>query len=161
MPQLEMTHATTAHFIRQTTAEVLSTMLDIQVTAGEPYMEDVLVDPYCGVVAHIGLAGAWVGTGITRCDELTACDLYSRMLMMPASGINREVLDAFGEIANMIVGNLKTALESVMGQMGMSIPTVLHGSNFLSTCLYGEGLVVPFTWESGRLEVKVCLMPEE
>ena len=161
MPQLEMTHNDTATFLREATAEVFATMLDIQVTPGEPFVEDVLTSPRCGVVALIGFAGTWIGTGITRCDAATACDLYSRMLMTPTSVIDKDVLDAFGEVANMIVGNFKTSMEAVVGQMGMSIPTIFHGTDFTSSTLQAAGLVMPFTWDDRKLEVKICIMPKE
>jgi chemotaxis protein CheX len=136
-------------------------MLNVPVAAGEPYLEKVRMTPYSGVVALIGLAGNWVGTGIARSDDLTACEIYSRMLTAPAWGIDNQVLDAFGEIANMIVGNFKTSMEAFLGQMGMSIPTVMHGTDFISSNLQAEGLVVPFRWDDRKLEVKVCLLPKE
>lgn len=38
-------------------------------------------------------------------------------------------MDAFGELTNIIIGNLKNELEHHTGPMGLSVPTVIHGKN--------------------------------
>jgi CheY-specific phosphatase CheX len=47
------------------------------------------------------------------------------------------VLDAFAELIDMIIGNVKTALEEHLGPMGMSVPTVVHGKNFTTRTVAG------------------------
>ena len=47
------------------------------------------------------------------------------MMLADYTSVEGEVLDAIGEIANMIFGNVKTALESEVGDLGLSIPTVI------------------------------------
>jgi chemotaxis protein CheX len=76
--------------------------------------------------------------------------------------IDDEVLDAFGELTNMIIGNFKTSLENQLGKMGLSIPAVVYGKNF-STRSPGndEWTVIPFSWEDNQLIVRVCLKEKE
>jgi chemotaxis protein CheX len=78
--------------------------------------------------------------------------------MSEFASVDDEVLDAFGELTNMIIGNFKTAIEAHMGQLGLSIPTVVYGKNF-STRSPGheEWTVVPFSWGDHRLYVRICL----
>ena len=52
-------------------------------------------------------------------------------------------------------------MEAVVGPMGIGIPTILHGTDFTSSTLQAQGLVMPFTWDDRKLEVKVCIMPKE
>jgi chemotaxis protein CheX len=52
------------------------------------------------------------------------------MTETPAS-IDNDVMDAVAEVANMVVGSAKTSFEEVIGPIGMSIPTVIYGRNFV------------------------------
>ena len=80
--------------------------------------------------------------------------------MMDAQSVDGDVLDAVAEVANMIIGNVKTGLEQDLGPMGMSIPTIIFGKNFSARSAGSEEwLTVPFTCEGHRIEVKFCLTP--
>jgi chemotaxis protein CheX len=79
-------------------------------------------------------------------------------MMSEYAAVDDEVLDAVAEVTNMILGNVKTALEERIGPMGLSIPTVIYGRNFSSkTVGKQEWTVVPFDCEGERLEVQLCL----
>jgi chemotaxis protein CheX len=82
------------------------------------------------------------------------------MLMMETQTVDGDVLDAVAEVANMIIGNVKTGLEQNFGPMGMSIPTIIFGKNFSARSAGSEQwLTVPFDCESERVEVRFCLAP--
>ena len=93
-------------------------------------MEKEEAVPSSGVVSLIGLAGAWVGSGSLACSASCAAKIASALLMTPYTAIDEDVLDAVAEVTNMIIGNVKTALESRLGAMGLSTPTVIYGRNF-------------------------------
>ena len=142
------------------TEEVFSTMLGMDIRAGEPYVETTASPSSEGVVALIGLAGQWVGTASLNCSPPFACRIASQMLMIEATAVDGEVLDAVAEVANMVIGNVKTGLEQELGPMGMSIPTIIFGKNFSARSAGSEEwLTVPFTSEGERVEVKFCLSP--
>ncbi len=143
------------------TEEVFSTMLGLESQAGPAGVERVpgVTD---GVVSFVGLAGNWVGTGMLACSATLACKLASHLLgsdYAPGEGaVDEEVLDAVAEITNMIVGNAKNHLETELGPMGMSIPTVIFGRNFTTRSVgNGEWTVVPFLCGAERMDVKFCL----
>jgi len=145
------------------TNEVFSTMLVMEATPGEAYCEKV-PQVSDGVVAFIGLAGKWTGTGMISCSPALACRLASQFLMtdyQPGSeAVNEEVLDAVAELANIIIGNAKNLLEEELGPMGMSIPTVIFGRNFTARSAgQGEWVVTPFQCGAERLEVRMHLAP--
>ncbi len=143
--------------------EVLSTMLDMHVEAGEPYHENAPPGSSEGVVSFLGLAGAdWAGTGCLRCSSACACQLASRFLMAEYDAVNDDVLDAFAELTNMIIGNFKNDLEHRVGPTGLSLPTVIHGRNFATRSLRTEDwIVVPFRNGDCLLEIKICLQARE
>jgi chemotaxis protein CheX len=85
--------------------------------------------PFDGVLSLIGLAGALIGNGALVCSAEAACGLSSRLLDAEFSSVDEQVLDAVGEITNMIVGGFKNLLESQVGPMQMSVPSVIFGEN--------------------------------
>jgi chemotaxis protein CheX len=150
---LEMIAAT----VRDVTTEVFSTMLCLDLKAREARTE-VHASGADGVMSFIGLAGPCTGAGSLSCSSESACRIAGAFMMSEFEGVNGDVLDAIGELTNMIIGNLKTHLEDRMGAISLSIPTVIHGHNFTArSSSREEWLVVPFAWDGGEMEVKVCL----
>jgi chemotaxis protein CheX len=148
--------------LHSATDEVLSTMLNLETRCTDSYTERQ-TGSSGGVVSFVGLAcNEWAGTGSLQCEADAACVLASRFLMSEYSSVDDEVMDAFGELTNMVVGSLKNALEAHLGSMALSIPTVVFGRNF-STRSPGheEWIVVPFEWDKMRLNVRLCLKPRE
>jgi chemotaxis protein CheX len=148
--------------VRVVTEEVLSTMLGLEAKPEDAYTESQQ-GKADGVVSFAGFAGMkCIGTGGMQCSSKVACKLASQFLMSDYQSVDDEVLDAFGELTNMIIGNLKTSLEDELGQMGLSIPTVVFGKNF-STRSPGsdEWTVIPFSWGDDQLLVRVCLKEKE
>jgi chemotaxis protein CheX len=144
------------------TEEVFSTMLGVTPSPGQAYVQKDGAGQVDGVISLIGLAGNWVGTGSLACSAGTACDLSSRLLMGESTTVDQEVLDAVGELTNMVIGSFKNAAETVLGPMGLSIPTVISGHDFRAHSMCGrEWIVVPFDVAGNHLEVKVCLARQE
>ncbi|MFN3322545.1 MAG: chemotaxis protein CheX [Bryobacteraceae bacterium] len=145
--------------INNATIEVFSTMLSLEIRQGDPYVDRNAPGPSDGVVGLIGLAGTWVGTGSFACSAEMACKISAHLLMTEYQAVNEEVLDAVAEVTNMVIGNVKTAIEEHLGPMGLSIPTVVFGRNFTTRSMgSSEWTVVPFYHDAdSRIEVQVCL----
>lgn len=146
------------------TTEVLATMLDVAVTLrgeGSAVPEGGGDDR---VVAIVGLTGKLTGSGAIGCSPKLAAELAGKMMMQEYSldgpSMHNEILDAIGEIANMIVGGVKTQLEDHFGLMGMSVPTVIYGHNFKIRNSAIENLYVWFDCCDDRLEVCVGLVEQ-
>lgn len=146
--------------ICKATQDVFTTMLALEIKSGEPRWESSQPSPLNGVVGLVGLAGTWTGAGCISCSSEFACTISGKLLMAEYPSVNEDVLDAVGEVTNMIIGNFKIFAEDVLGQLGLSIPTVIFGHNFTARSMNtGEWIVVPFTCEAAHLEVRVCLAP--
>jgi len=153
-------HDQIVNTIRAAGTEVFSTMLESELRFHEAYSDKGASHPLDGVICLIGIAGEWSGTGTLSCSAEFACQMASRMLMAEYSVVDAEVLDAVVEVANMILGNVKTSLEQSLGPMGISIPTAIFGKNFLAKSFGGETwTVVVFECGSEKLEVKLFLKP--
>ena len=155
-----MQHELLVESIVKATEEVFSTMLGADVVREPSYVESTPPTAGSGVMSVIGMVGNWRGSGSIAASPEVACRICSRMLMTESKGIDDEVLDAFAELTNMILGNVKTALEPELGPMGLSIPTVVYGRNFTTRSISQERwTVAPFTWDGDKLEVRLCLVP--
>ena len=146
--------------IRASTEEVFTTMLGAEIE----FLSAAPIDPEAGLMALVGLTGSWSGAGTLACTPALGNRVASVMFMSEPvadpNAINDEVLDAIAELTNMVVGNIKNALEPVLGPMAISIPSVIYGRNFHFKSLTGKMIVaLSFKWESEPLEVKVVLAP--
>ena len=146
--------------VKSTTRDVFSTMLMLEAEPQPVLPGHGVPGPTDGVVGIIGIAGTWVGTGIIICTPELACQASSSMLMSEYNTVNDDVLDAMGEITNMIIGNIKTTLEDRYGAMGISVPTVVYGRNFATrTVSRGEWVIVSFNVAGQVLQVHINLAP--
>lgn len=155
-----ISHETVVAMLCEATGDVLSTMLNLETQPAKAYTE-LQAGKSDGVVSFVGLAcDEWAGTGSLHCESDVSCVLASRFLMSEISSVDDEVMDAFGELTNMIVGSFKNMLEQHLGPMALSIPTVVYGKNFSTRSPGHEAwIVVPFEWEEMRLNVRLCLKP--
>jgi chemotaxis protein CheX len=141
-------------------SELFQMMLGLPVAPGRTYTEESIPPKDNLIVCLIGIAGPWSGTGMVRCDCDFACKIASAMLMTEYQEVNEEVLDAMAEVANMVFGNVKTNLEEKLGNLGLSIPTVVFGSNF-ATRGVGKQTWNVMEIQSGEesLELRIFLSP--
>lgn len=138
--------------------EVFSTMLEIDIVAGEPTVSKAEHESHSDVVALLGLTGEWSGSGQISIEGAFACLIASRMLMSDYDSVDGDVLDVIAEIANMVVGNVKNMLEEKLGPMGLSTPSIVFGGSF-ETRVAGSPprVTVPFVCSEGSLSVRIAL----
>ena len=78
----------------------------------------------------VGLAGKLCGILTCSCGLNAATLMASKMLGVPATAGSREVLDALGEVCNMIAGNFKNKIPGMGDGCMLSVPTVITGKNY-------------------------------
>jgi chemotaxis protein CheX len=140
------------------TESVLSTMMGLASTAGTANPESPGPGPIGGVSAMVGIVGPWAGAGVVSCNERMACKLAGAMLLSEYDTVNEDVLDALGEVANMIIGNVKTNLEPDLGTLALGVPTVTFGKDFATRSTMKQAwTMVPFYCDGEKLIVQVLL----
>ena len=107
--------------------------------------------PKAEFTAMVGLTGALCGVVTVRCSAKTAAQVAKAMLGDVADS-EEQVVDALGEICNMIAGNFKNKLAGTDARCMLSVPTVVSGGqytyhsmadgNFMETVLMFEGAPV-------------------
>jgi chemotaxis protein CheX len=147
--------------ISKASREVFETMLGLPLEI-DPSLTRNRIEPetFDGVVALVGVAGSWTGTGHISCSPLFAQKLAGALLMTKYDSVDEDVLDAVAEVANMIIGNVKTFFEERLGPLGLTVPTVIFGRNY-QTRSAGVKDWVLVRLHSGEeaMDVNFCLMP--
>lgn len=126
------------------TAEVLSKMAFISPVAGKPYAKTD--DAACGDVSGIsGMTGDAIGS--LALTFTTDCIIYivDKMLGEAHKEMNKEVMDAVGELTNMISGAARKLMEKENLTVVAVIPTIVYGrAHTLRHLLRGQSIVIPF-----------------
>lgn len=160
MPEAPLTNEEIVELICANTERVFSTMLGLSPQACARRIDRDNPSRDSGVICLVGFGGQWSGSGIIRCGESLARVLSGKLLLTEFSCVNDEVLDAMGEIANMIIGNFKDDAAYRLGPLGLSTPTVIYGNNFQARNWNGQSwITVEFDCDGEPFEVKVCLVP--
>ena len=129
------------------------TMLDCDTRRGQVALRTAS-SPRLFVSGVIGLSGRAVGAVVLSLSKEVALKAASTMLMAEATAIDEDVLDAVGELTNMVAGAAKAELEEY--QLQVSLPSVVTGADhevhFPSNV---TPIYVPFEtgWGSLALEV--------
>lgn len=139
---------------------VLETMAMVKVVPGSPIIKSD--HKVLGVVTGvIGLAGQ-NGSGMlcVSFQEKTILKIMSNMLMTEFTSINDEVVDAVGEITNIVCGDLKRQLSEISIMIGMSTPLVLCGQNMkLHERATRKTVVLPFETSAGGMALETNFEP--
>lgn len=136
---------------------VLLTMLECEARRGAITLktDNRAAHPVSGV---IGLSGKAVGTVVLSLSENFALKAAGTMLMTETTKLDNDVLDAVGELTNMVAGRAKAELEEY--DLRVSLPNVITGSghevHFPSNV---TPLSIAFDTDWGPLTLEVGLAP--
>lgn len=106
------------------------------------------------VSGMIGISGKGVGTVVLSMSESVAIKAASTMLMMDLTEVDDDVMDAVGEITNMVCGGAKAKLEQF--HLSMSLPNVLCGPSCrLHFPQNSHPILIPFKCAWGPLALQI------
>ncbi len=138
------------------TVHVLKTIARTDVSAGKPYIKKDSI-ARGDVSAVIGLTGNVSGTIAVSFTEKSILAIVSRMFGEKVSDLNDEIGDAVGEIANMISGQARQALEKMGRPLQAAIPTVIMGKGHQITHITSQPVIaIPFLMENDGFNIEVC-----
>jgi len=112
------------------------------------------------LTAAVHLAGPCNGAVLLECTRGQACGFAGRFLSQdPPSSVDDVVRDVLGELANMIGGNLKSALTQ---GIQLSMPMVVNGSDY-SVRVYRAEIQdrLAFTCAEGTFWITILTMRPE
>ncbi len=142
------------------TVEVLSKMVFIQPVAGKPFAKTN--DTACGDVSGIiGMTGDAIGSLAMTFREECIIYIVNKMLGENHTAMNKEVLDAVGELTNMISGAARKLMEKENLTVFAAIPTIIYGkAHTVRHIVKGPSIVIPFQTEKGGFVIDVCLQSQ-
>lgn len=143
------------------TLEVLKKMAFMDAVPGKPYVkkEEAASGDVSGI---IGITGDAIGSLALSFSEKCICKIVSNMLGEEHLEVTRDILDAVGELTNMVSGASRTQLEKMGMAVYAAIPTVVHGQGHTIThILKSPSLVIPFSTAAGPFFIDVCIKTAE
>jgi chemotaxis protein CheX len=137
------------------TISTFKTMLGCVLTRGTPYIKTGS-QPEHEVSGLIGLSGKAQGTVVLGLGREAAIRAAEAMLQERPPDINGDVVDAVGELTNIIAGGAKAQLEHL--DLSVSLPSVITGkSHSIQFPTKVTPLCIPFESEWGLVTVEVGL----
>jgi chemotaxis protein CheX len=127
--------------------EIFQIMLGLKLThaAAEP---PVVAD----VTVLVGFSGQWHGVFGLHCQAHTACRLATLALGADTDEFDERVLDAVGEIANMVAGSFKSKIPGLGENSFLSVPSVISGADYhRHASLGGEHLELSLNCEQSPI----------
>ncbi len=141
------------------TKNVLETMAQTPVSAQKPKLKDGTTT-YGEVTGIIGMASETVsGTMVVSFSEKCILKIVGNMLMEePKPKIDDEIVDAVGELTNMICGGAKAELAKLNHKFDLATPTMVVGRGVEISHYSNEPtLVIPFHTEAGDFVIEANL----
>jgi len=134
---------------------VLRTMAFTEVKAGKPYLKEGK-EATGDVTGTIGFSGDATGSLSITFDEPCIVKIVSNMFGEEITQANEEVLDAVGELTNMISGDARSRLEKHGYAIRAGIPSVISGKgHIIKTFHDGPCIAIPFSTSGGDFAVEI------
>lgn len=139
------------------TIDVMEKMAFIKPVPGKPYAK--VNDTACGDISGIiGMTGDATGSLALSFKEACIIGIVGKMLGETYTELNRPILDAVGELTNMISGASRKLMEKDDLKVFAAIPTIVFGrAHSVRHVIKGPSIVLPFQTEYGEFVIDVCL----
>jgi chemotaxis protein CheX len=136
----------------------LKTMASIDAIQGNDFIKND-TKAWGEVTGIIGMADSNMSCNlVVSFDKECILNIVSKMFMEEFKEINPEVLDAVGEITNIICGNSKSLLEKHNIHFDMASPFVIRGTNVELKQLSKIPITaIPFSTEKGNFQIELAI----
>lgn len=134
-------------------------MCQTHVNAKKPTLKEDK-NTFGDVTGIIGMASAEVsGCMILSFSEKCITHVVANMLMEdPKDAIDSEIIDAVGELTNMICGGAKATLAKMNHKFDLATPTMITGKGVeIATLSDSPTIVIPFDTEYGGFVIEANL----
>lgn len=136
-------------------SDVFRTMLDCELARG-PLALQCEHTPFYELSGLIGLSGRCRGMVVLSLGRQTAINAAEVLLGHRPDDVDGDVIDAIGELANMIAGAAKTRLEQE--KLTIGLPTVICGkTQMIAFPSRVRPILIPFESKLGPICVQVGL----
>jgi len=136
---------------------VFRTMLQLDIAMGKPSLKKdrLTLGDVTGV---IGFAGDKKGTFSLAFSKDSAIFIYKSMIGEDVEGISPDVVDAIGELTNIISGQTRVEIEKLGYKLSAALPTVIVGHNVeINFITKVPVIALPFTFPADGVTGQVYL----
>lgn len=135
-------------------AEIFATMIGVDIAVNSN--DSKHLEAACNISAMIGLGGDLRGLLSLHFPAKIAVYITSQFLGSEPDGLDEDVKDAVGELANMLAGDLKIVFEQRSIKTELAIPTTVVGESYRTGGLPGARKVqVTFACAEGTFLVSL------
>ncbi len=141
---------------------VIETMTSVKVQPGKPALK-TSNRSFGDITGVIGLAGLGVSGNLVVSFE-TGCILkvVNSMLMAEYTELNDDIVDAVGELTNMICGNTTRDLNKIDASIQMASAMIIRGQNIeIQQLSQSPTITIPFATEAGSFCIDANLFTED
>lgn len=137
--------------------KVMKEMCSTDVKVGKPHLKSTNFTDDT-VVIMIGITGEIRGQVMVAFPDKAACNLASKMMMMPVEVLDEISQSAISELGNMIMGNAATIFSTKGIEVDIMPPTVCMGEVSFSTA-YTQNICVPLIFEDNyHIEFNIAVL---
>jgi chemotaxis protein CheX len=138
------------------TCDVFKVMLECELTRGELSVKQDSCASH-EVSGVIGMSGEAAGTVVVSLSREMALQVAGALLGEMPESVDADVVDAIGEIANMVAGGAKSRLDGL--ELSIGLPTVICGENHtVNFPSNATPIIIPFSSDWGPLSIEVGLI---
>ncbi len=136
--------------------KILKDMCMVDAKLGKPYIKTTKFDED-SLVIIIGVTGEMRGQVMIAFKKEIACDIVSKMIMMPVSQLDDLAQSAICELGNMILGNTATVFSTRGIGIDITPPTLATGKMSF-TNNFTSNICVPLMYEDDKtIEINIAI----
>lgn len=139
--------------------KILKDMCSIDAKLGRPFIKQPIFLENT-LVIFIGFTGEMKGQVMIAFENPVACDVASKMMMMPITEMDDMSRSAICELGNMIMGNTATIFSTKGIAIDITPPTVGNGSMSF-TNNFAQNICVPLEYDGDKkIEINIAIKGE-
>lgn len=139
--------------------KILKDMVMVDTKVGKPFVKTTEFKND-SIVIIIGVTGEVRGQVMIAFENSIACDIVSRMIMMPVTSLDELGNSAICELGNMILGNAATVFSTKGIIIDITPPTLAKG-DMTFTNNFTKNISVPLVYDEDKIiEVNIAIKGE-
>jgi chemotaxis protein CheX len=137
-------------------AKILKDMCAIETKMGKPYIKDLNFKDDT-VIIIIGVTGEMKGQVMMAFPNHVACDIATKMIMMPITQLDDLSVSALSELGNMILGNAATIFSTKGMGIDITPPTIGMGNMTFSNT-FSQNICIPLIYDNDKtIEINIAM----
>ncbi|MHB8128611.1 MAG: chemotaxis protein CheX [Mobilitalea sp.] len=136
--------------------KILKEMCFVDAKVGKPYIKSPAFFDNT-LLIMIGITGEMRGQAMIAFEHNIACDIASKMIMMPITEMDELSRSAICELGNMIMGNTATIFSTKGIAIDITPPTVGNGTMSF-TNNFAQNICIPLIYEDNKvIEINIAI----